>query len=229
MNSEIPPPNAATSVRTSGLAIAAMVCGIFSCLCLPAPVAVVLGIVALVQIGKDPNLTGKPFAIAGIVLPALMMVLILPAIAIPNFIKFQARAKQSECRTNLKAISIAQRSHQADNNEFTDNAEQLEWKPDGKPRYSYVFAEAVNEPGGMVEGDQATAPSKQTIRDALRKPLAGNVSIGLNNGVWTGVCVGNIDGDETMDVWSVSSEDRDGPAGHVAAWEPYNEVNDASE
>src|SRR3954466_16304497 len=35
---------------------------------------------------------------------------ILAAIAIPNFIKFQARSKQSEAKTNLKAVFTAEKS-----------------------------------------------------------------------------------------------------------------------
>jgi type IV pilus assembly protein PilA len=48
----------------------------------------------------------------GFTLVELMIVVaiigILSAIAIPNFIKFQARSKQSEARTNLKAIYTAE-------------------------------------------------------------------------------------------------------------------------
>jgi type IV pilus assembly protein PilA len=229
MNSEVPPPPSMNQQRTSGLAIASMVCGLLSCLCVPAPVAMVLGIVALVQMGKDPNLKGKGFAIAGIVLPVVMSLLILPAIAIPNFMKFQARSKQSECRINLKAISVAQRSYEAEHNELTDNAELLNWQPDGKRRYSYVFSSSPAEPGGMIAGDPDDAPTPQTIRDALSRPLAGGAQIGLNDGVWTGVCAGNIDRDDTMDVWSISSADRDGPKGKIAAWELYNDVSDIEE
>jgi len=35
---------------------------------------------------------------------------ILAAIAIPNFIKFQARSKQSEAKANLKAVFTAQKA-----------------------------------------------------------------------------------------------------------------------
>lgn len=228
MNSEIPPSAPPTQTRTSGLAIASLVLGLLSCLCLPAPVAIVLGIVALVQMGKDPNLKGKPFAIAGIVLPVLISVLILPAIAIPNFIKFQSRSKQSECKSNLKAIAISQRSRGDEG--FTEDMAQLGWTPDGETRYSYVVSSNPEGEGGMVVGSKAGAPAQGQIRDALRQPLAGEAQVGLNGeGVWTGACVGNVDSDDTLDVWSVSSADRDGRAGKIPAWEPHNDVNDITE
>ncbi|HEY3562658.1 MAG TPA: DUF4190 domain-containing protein [Kribbella sp.] len=63
---------AGTSGGTNGVAIAALVCalgGIF--IGLSAPVAIVLGIVALVQIGRRPQ-AGKGMAIAGVVIGSLV-------------------------------------------------------------------------------------------------------------------------------------------------------------
>jgi type IV pilus assembly protein PilA len=39
---------------------------------------------------------------------------ILAAIAVPNFIKFQCRAKQSEAKSNLKALYTSQESYRAE-------------------------------------------------------------------------------------------------------------------
>jgi Domain of unknown function (DUF4190)/Septum formation len=63
---------AGTSAGTNGLAIASLVCalgGIF--IGLSAPVAIVLGIVALVKISRRPQ-AGKPMAIAGVVIGSLI-------------------------------------------------------------------------------------------------------------------------------------------------------------
>lgn len=44
---------------------------------------------------------------------------ILAAIAVPNFVKFQCRSKQSEARGNLKAMYVSQESYKADYDSYT--------------------------------------------------------------------------------------------------------------
>ena len=43
---------------------------------------------------------------------------ILAAIAIPNFIKFQCRSKQSEAKGNLKAMYVAEESYRGENDSY---------------------------------------------------------------------------------------------------------------
>jgi hypothetical protein len=82
-----PPPSASTPSipitprpappRTNQTAVWAMVTGILSLLCCcgcAAPVAIVLGIVALSQLKNHPEQTGRGFAIAGIVLGIVALV-----------------------------------------------------------------------------------------------------------------------------------------------------------
>ena len=58
----------------------------------------------------------------GFTLIELMIVVaiigILAAIAIPNFLKFQAKAKQSEAKTNLGAVFTAQTAYFGENNAY---------------------------------------------------------------------------------------------------------------
>ena len=58
-------------VNTSGLAIAAGYVGLISVLCFPAPIALILGILALNQLKKKPKLHGKGRAIFAIVMGAI--------------------------------------------------------------------------------------------------------------------------------------------------------------
>jgi len=80
-----PPPPAMMAGPSQGLAVSSMVLGLVSITLgwccsfglLTAPVAIVLGIVALSQIKSQPNrYTGKPLAIAGIVSGGLYFVLV---------------------------------------------------------------------------------------------------------------------------------------------------------
>lgn len=106
---------------------------------------------------------------------------ILAAIAVPNFIKFQCRSKQSEAKGNLKALYVTQESFRAENDTYTDvvdiaadltgaqaavratQTNVLGWVPKGqKLRYGYAIAtantttfDATANAGAGVVGDLA--------------------------------------------------------------------------
>jgi type IV pilus assembly protein PilA len=77
----------------------------------------------------------------GFTLIELMIVVaiigILAAIAIPNFIKFQARSKQSEAKTNLKALYTAQKSFFSEKDRYSDFANEIGFAPERGNRYGY--------------------------------------------------------------------------------------------
>lgn len=61
-------------VNTNVLAIAAGYLGLVSVLCVPAPLALIVGILALRQLNKNPGQHGKGRAIFGIVMGALFSI-----------------------------------------------------------------------------------------------------------------------------------------------------------
>ncbi|WAM24818.1 type IV pilin protein PilA [Myxococcus sp. NMCA1] len=77
----------------------------------------------------------------GFTLIELMIVVaiigILAAIAIPNFIKFQARSKQSEAKTNLKALYTAQKSFFSEKDRYSNFANEIGFAPERGNRYAY--------------------------------------------------------------------------------------------
>ena len=99
--------------HSSGLAIGALVTGILSlCLTPLGLVAVVLGIVALIQIAKPANLlTGRGWAIAGIVLGGVGVFLVTPALMFamlfPVVVHARDNARQVMEASNLRQIGIA--------------------------------------------------------------------------------------------------------------------------
>jgi type IV pilus assembly protein PilA len=234
--------------ETSGMAIAALVFGILG-ICLPCPlglVGIILGIVALNRIGSTPGLGGRGLAIAGIVVPiaaGVVSIGIYAAIGIPNFIKFQARAKQAECKSNLKAVFTAEKSNFQQKDAYSTSLEEIGFDPERGNRYAYFLFDV----GQMQDRSSATPGSGEGITgvqvDTFRHkderpiaysdvpPLAGNVKPGVHgqcpNCSFVAVCAGNIDSDPELDVWSISTEDRTGPNGEpIPAGSPFNDVND---
>src|SRR3972149_10692881 len=67
---------------------------------------------------------------------------ILAAIAIPNFLKFQAKSKQSEAKTNLKGIYTAETGYFGENNKY-DNFGGVNWEPVGTSRYQFVLSNSL--------------------------------------------------------------------------------------
>jgi len=137
----------------------------------------------------------------GFTLIELMIVVaiigILAAIAIPNFLKFQAKSKQSEAKTNLKAIFTAETSYFGEENTFGYLA-AVNYIPVGTPS-KMIYAFSV---------DQGEAPP--TVGAA---PPAGAdwTNCGLTDADGDGkyesfsaAANGNIDNDTDVDIWYIN-------------------------
>ena len=146
---------------------------------------------------------------------------ILSAIAIPNFIKVQARAKQVECKTQLASYAVAQRAYRAGHDTYAANAKELEWEPMQPTRYLYLT-------GGQALAPTAPNAPKSDILEQV--PADIRTAVGGDAEAFFAACAGNIDNDGTLDVWTVSSDPRELPGGITApAFTPYNDVNDLLE
>jgi type IV pilus assembly protein PilA len=111
----VPPPDPAPVVaeETSGKAVASLILGIINVfpLCV---VAIVLGHVALSQIGKSAGrLKGRGLAVAGLVmgylgLVAIPFILIIAAIAIPNLLRAKISANEASAVGSVRNIMSAE-------------------------------------------------------------------------------------------------------------------------
>ena len=127
----------------------------------------------------------------GFSLTELMIVVaiigILATIAIPNFLRYQAKAKQTEAKSNLVALHTSEIAYFAENNGFIDDFNAVGFGVSGaSQRYYY-------ELGGATLG---TLPPGCT---------ASGLDVVSATG-FTAVAIGNVDGDATCDVWTIDDQ-----------------------
>jgi len=188
---------------------------------------------------------------SGFTLIELMIVVaiigILAAIAIPNFIKFQARSKQSEAKANLKAIFTAQKAFFQEKDRFSSLTGEVGFAPERNNRYAYflaatgqledrtssVITRATTYTGIAVDTFKYGSASAQTYAATACGTAAGVTA--PPNPVFVATAQGNIDADATMDQWSISSNSRVFTAGgnctadvNNPSGEPTNDQNDVN-
>jgi type IV pilus assembly protein PilA len=102
----------------------------------------------------------------GFTLIELMIVVaiigILAAIAIPNFLNYQCKARQSEARSNLGAIANLQEAYWAEETTYTGLTDALGFQTTGTPRYNYTIA--IEGAEGNATAFIATATTIQDLR-----------------------------------------------------------------
>jgi len=159
----------------------------------------------------------------GFTLIELMIVVailgILAAIAIPNFMRFQAKSKQSEAKTNLGAIGTTAESYRSENDTYIiANISDLGWAPQGTVRYSYWYAVTDAQTVTMFplgtgvnwSGGAASVDGCDRAADPTNAPASAA-------GSFTTTAKGQIDTDATCDEWTYNE-------GRILA----NPINDVS-
>jgi len=228
---------ASPSEAKSTLAIVALVLGIVGVCFFPLGlIAAVLGIVALVRLPSGHS--AKGFAVASIALPVISVPItgILAAIAIPNFIRFQERSKQAECKSNLKALYVAERSYFAEHDHYTEDFSELGWVPERGNRYAYSLSphgEALERGGGAaapqhysrIGADLGRFPKLEHVLARLPKAAAGDVPVGEAGQCprcsFAAVCAGEPT--NALDTWSISTDERAAGPETIPGGAPYHD------
>jgi len=125
-----PPPMGAVPVTTgqppsNGLAIASLVLGIlgFCTAGITSIIGLILGIVALNNIKRDPRLAGgKGMAVAGVVVSAVLtpiiLITVLASVMFPVFAKARVSARQVQCISNQKQIALGIQMYAQDHGQY---------------------------------------------------------------------------------------------------------------
>lgn len=220
-----PQPPAVGAEKPAALPLLALIFSIIGLCFIPCfPVGLVLAIVSLVKSGEPAYAPRKTLAIVSLVLSIVVIPIqgILAAIAIPNFIRYQAKAKQTECKANLRSLYTSQKAFFAEQDRYATTTEELSFSPMGT-RYLYVAGdELLIEP--TVPGSDSAGSLLSRVPDGLRTSFG--VSGTCPECQITVACVGNVDNDVDVDVWTLSSEDRTVNGESVPAGQPANDVSD---
>ncbi len=115
-------PAQTTAIKTSGWAIASLVCAILSPLTcfISGLLAIIFGIVALVNINKSRgNLKGNGMAISGIVIPIIIVpfIAILLSILMPALAKVRILSQRVVCGSHMNSIGKELMIYANDNND----------------------------------------------------------------------------------------------------------------
>jgi type IV pilus assembly protein PilA len=141
----------------------------------------------------------------GFTLIELMIVVaiigILAAIAIPNFLKFQAKSKQSEAKTNLKAIYTAQTGYYGENNTY-NTFDKVNWAPVGTARYTYSLGAASSIPTPPTAGTQVLIAGVPALADTSFTGVTPARMVTDNS--FIAGAVGNVDNDPAVDEWTIN-------------------------
>lgn len=203
-------------------------------------VAAALGLYGVLRARTDEAWRARQQLSQGALLVSGAGLIVFAVLVVPNFQRVMVRTRQTECREQLYALYAAQTRLHASNQRYTTQLSELD-VPFKAGRYVYRLAASGPLWTGGPVGPEHTGIGLGTPH------RAGDTSETLEAGVPTllretlGVsgscpgcsvtllCVGNLDDDDTVDVWSISSAERADAAGEkIAPGLLWNHVDDTA-
>ena len=130
---------------------------------------------------------------------------IVAAIAVPNFLRYQAQSRQSEAKLNLGGIFAAELAFFGENSRFSDFSEIGFALAGSSNRYTYR-AMRTTVAGNVVSAGpvQALSASVGTVAgDNLTAAAGGAGAVSSGTG-FTATATANLDNDPTIDSWHVN-------------------------
>lgn len=148
---------------------------------------------------------------------------IVATVTIPRYRAWQHDKRRDECRINLQSLYEAQQALYRRTGSYTADLKVLPWAPQGSPRYLYGFRNREPSRLSTTRSPQELCPSAAEPcyeRDAMRRADGLELQPAdlppthfvADQGFVVG-CVGNIDGDEVLDRWTI---DESGQLIHIS-------------
>jgi len=128
---------------------------------------------------------------------------ILASIAIPTFMQYQARARQSEARTSLGSIYLVQHVYFIEAGRYGSIGE-IRYVLTGTNRYTFRSGAAGAGGGGNAN---VTVPGDtwDTINASVGTVEAEGATVAMTSALsFTATAAGNVDADATIDRWTVN-------------------------
>lgn len=192
-------------------------------------------------------MAGIVAAVIGAIVVVALPCLLLVGAFLPSY-RAPPRARQSECKTNLKGAFIAERSFYVEKDRYAEHPVEVGFAPERGNRYVYLLAESgpledrsvavatpdpshvgigvdsVRYPGADSTALRAALPSRVAAQLGVKPTCSGCTCPQCEI---TMACIGNIDDDPDLDVWTISTAARTDPTGDsVPPGMPFNELND---
>lgn len=158
-------------------------------------------------------------------------------VALPFLIRFQGRPVESECMSNLRVWFAAESAWYEERREYSSDFGAIGFGPERLNRYLYT-----DDPLGPF-GDQASSSRYTVIAPShdrghplrfvdIPARVAGGEIVGVTGTCpdcrASAVCVAQLDDDDEVDVWSISTVDRidEVTDAIVVAGVPFHERSD---
>ena len=128
---------------------------------------------------------------------------IIAAIAIPNYMRYQAKARQTEAKASLGGIFIRQMLLRSEQLRFGGLGEIHFDLAGGTNRYTYRSGAAGTAGGGNV--NVTTGAAMDTVLTVIGPVVADGPTVAMNGSTgFTATASANIDNDPTSDIWYVN-------------------------